>query len=237
MGSHMNTKNLSPRLLTLSLSSLTLILFIYYTTDITAKMTSGPPKIPIRTFDDVIKHDYKVISNVAFSKWVLADAKQGSAKRKVHELYFENKQTENLSFRQGLVKMMNDVINNPKTLYHTFEGYLIPNDPQHKALADQVFALKMDDVIYAPSSLPLQKDSEFLPLFNHHILKCIESGLLRKVYLKYYKDLYVKENFEMTEPEPLRYNNVMFPFIYLGIGIALALVMAVAEIVTMSLKG
>ena len=35
------------RMLTLTLALLTLFMFIYYTTDITAQMTSGPPKVAI----------------------------------------------------------------------------------------------------------------------------------------------------------------------------------------------
>ena len=60
LGEHVHDAYLGTRLLILTTSMLTLLMFIYYTTDITAEMTSGTPKIPIRTFEDVIHHDYKV---------------------------------------------------------------------------------------------------------------------------------------------------------------------------------
>ena len=57
MGSHTNSSQLSARFLTFTISLLTLLLFTYYTTDITSEMTTGPPKIPIRNFQDVIDHN------------------------------------------------------------------------------------------------------------------------------------------------------------------------------------
>lgn len=235
MGSHINSKQFVPRLLTLTLSFLTLLFFVYYTTDITAEMTSGPPELPIRTFEDVVYHNYRVIASTPYTEWVLASAKHGSAKREVYDQHFERKHTESQGFIEGWMEIMNKVINDPKTLYYESVGFIIPITPQQKALSDQVFDLKMDDAVYTTNTLPLQKDSEFLPIFNHRILKMIESGLLRKLYLKYFADLYVKENFEMSEPQALGYNNVMFPFIFLGVGIALSIVKAITEFMIMKL--
>ena len=41
MGSHTDSKSLAPRLLTLTTSMLTLLLFVYYANDITADITAG----------------------------------------------------------------------------------------------------------------------------------------------------------------------------------------------------
>ena len=45
MGSHTSSKQLSTRLLTITVSLLTFFMFACYTTDITAEMTSGLPEI------------------------------------------------------------------------------------------------------------------------------------------------------------------------------------------------
>ena len=79
MGSHTNSKKLAPRLLTLTMSILTLLIFAMYTTDITTDMTSGPSDIPIRNFEDVIYHNYKVITNTPYYEDILASSKPGSA--------------------------------------------------------------------------------------------------------------------------------------------------------------
>ena len=44
MGSHTDSKSLAPRLLTLTTSMLTLLLFVYYANDITADITAGMQK-------------------------------------------------------------------------------------------------------------------------------------------------------------------------------------------------
>ena len=48
MGEHTKSKFFAPRMLTLTLSILTLVLFSYYANDITADMTAGAPPHPVR---------------------------------------------------------------------------------------------------------------------------------------------------------------------------------------------
>ena len=74
----------------MTMSILTLLVFAMYTTDITAEMTSGPPKIPIKNFEDVIYHNYKVITYSTFVERLMATSKNGSAKREVYDYHFEN---------------------------------------------------------------------------------------------------------------------------------------------------
>lgn len=59
-GEHPNVKHFRTRLLTMTAAMLTLLLFIYFCNDITAEMTAGPSPIPIKTFEDVIHHEYRV---------------------------------------------------------------------------------------------------------------------------------------------------------------------------------
>ena len=80
MGSHLETKQKATRLLTMTTSVLTLLFFVYYTTDITANMTHGPPRIPLRSFEDIIHHGYSVVVSSGYYKSVLASADPESAK-------------------------------------------------------------------------------------------------------------------------------------------------------------
>ena len=61
MGEHANTNVKSIRVLTLSMSMLTFLIFTYYVNDITATMTSGPREHPIKNFEDVLYYDYSVV--------------------------------------------------------------------------------------------------------------------------------------------------------------------------------
>ena len=70
---------------------LTFLVFAYYTTDITSEMTSGGPKIPIRTFDDVVHYDYRVVNHSPYFAYFLKSAKPGTAMNTVYCNHFEMK--------------------------------------------------------------------------------------------------------------------------------------------------
>ena len=100
-----------------------------------------------------------------------------------------------------------------------------------KDWAEQTFALAMDDDGYTISTLGLQKDSEFTEIFNHYILRGIESGCFKKLFSNYYVYHFAKENFEMIEPQPLGYDNVMFCFACLAVGIILSVIECLLELI------
>ena len=60
-GSHPQDRHLSVKILSITASMLTLLIFVYYSNDITAKMTVGSPDIPVRTFRDVLDGNYKLV--------------------------------------------------------------------------------------------------------------------------------------------------------------------------------
>lgn len=219
MGSHTNSKQLAPRLLTLTMSILTLLFFVFYAGDITAKMTSGSPKIPINNFEDVIYFNYKVVTTSPYYAHLLSTSKLGSAKRHVFDNHFEMKKDPD--------EVVSEMIRNPKTLYFGPLSILKRriSTETHKAIA-----LKIDDPVYGHAGLGLQKNSEFLPLFNHFILKGFENGILWGIWgAYYYQD--PEENFEMMEPQPLGLNNVMFCFISFGIGICVSIINVMIELI------
>ena len=224
-GSHTNSKKLAIRILTLTMSILTLIFFVFYTGDITAKMTSGPPNIPIRTFDDVIANDYKVVTWSGYYRSILASSKEGSAKLEVYKNRFE--------LIPDALYAKKAVIEDPdlKTLLYGREIALIPrgSDPRTRIQNDKLFALEMDDSIFAHGALALQKDSEFLQIFNHYILRALEGGEIKRSYIYHHKYLFVKENFGIIEPQPLRPNNVMFCFSWIGFGVILSVIIVMTE--------
>ena len=221
MGSHTNSKKFAPRLLTFTMSILTLFVFAFYTTDITAQMTSGPSDIPIRTFEDVLHHNYKVIARTSYDENTLASSKPGTAKLAVYRNLYEKK--------KDLSEALNAVIQDSdgKTLFYS--PPIVPQTLSDKMLTDKVFPLKMDDSVKAIVGLALQKNSEFFQVFNHYILKALEFGEFKRLYRNYHTDLFIKENFEMAEPQPLGWNNVMFCFYCLGFGICLSLMTFIME--------
>ena len=163
MGSHTNSKQLAPRMLTLTMSILTLLFFVFYTGDITAEMTSGPSDIPIRSFEDVIYHNYKVITASAYYENMLARSKPGSAMLEVFKSHLEGE-----SHYKNEDEVMKAMIQDSTALYYgSFKliAKLVPTETH------QEFSVQCADSPYALGALALQKDSEFLQIFNHHIVK------------------------------------------------------------------
>ena len=72
------------RLLSLTLSFLTMFIFIYYANDITAEMTSGPAETQIRNFGDVIHGGFKVVVYAPYYKTMLGQSRRGTHKHEVN---------------------------------------------------------------------------------------------------------------------------------------------------------
>ena len=123
------------------------------------------------------------------------------------------------------------LISEPKTLQLGDEFFLsdMDADVADRAIYNQLFTLKLHGLPHEGVYFALQKDSEFLGIFNYYLLKEIEHGITKRLYRKYHMDLFVKEQFGMPEPQPLGINNVMFTFTLLGFGICIAAAIAFME--------
>ena len=160
----------------------------------------------------------------------LENSAPGSPK---HEVF--NKQFERKKDWEECIKA---VIQDPesRTLFYAVPESALPSQPSDKVMTDQIFALHMDDSVQIVSGFGLQKDSEFLQLFNHKILKAMEGGVYKRLYRKHHMDLFTKENFEMMEAHPLTLNNVLFCFITLGFGIFLSILKVIMELITKKIQ-
>ena len=212
MGSHTNSKLLASRLLTLTVSMFTFLFFAYYSTDITSEMTSGSPEIPIKSFQDVLHYDYQVITNTPYFEYLLSSAKPGTAKNIVYKNNHKVMKTT-----EAYEKVRSD----SKTLLMAYET----------TVKDGTAPLKIEDSVYSISGLALQRDSEFLQLFNHYILRGYETGFFKRLFRNSNVDLFTRESYEMVEPQPLGFNNVMFCFMCLAAGTVLSIAQAILEFI------
>ena len=87
--------------------------------------------------------------------------------------------------------------------------------------------MKMDDAWYTNIGFGLQKDSEFMAIFNHYLLKAYENGILNRLYLFHIDQPDIKIG--LNEPEPLGIDNVMFPFSFLAVGFITSMAIAAIE--------
>ena len=87
--------------------------------------------------------------------------------------------------------------------------------------------LSLSDVITYKSSFALQKDSEFTQLFNYHIAKMDETGVLDALRLSYFPKTIPRKT--TSKSKSLGFDNVLFPFIILCGGIFIAVTLNVME--------
>ena len=234
-GDHPNVKLIGMKMLTLTASFLTLVIFIYYNGDITAEMTSGSSGIPIRNFGDVIRFGYSVFATSPLYTSILSEAKPGSAKLKVYASMFEQfpyyyNNDPNFEHKK--------LISEPKNLWLTQKSTAAPTSDatmKEMALLSQLTTLNMDDLGYVQLALAVQKDSEFLEMFNYFLLKEFEHGVFNRLDREYNSLLYRKEEYGMNEPQALGFNNIIFLFTGLGIGVSVALAIATLELLSKKL--
>ena len=224
MGSHLNGKLWASRVLTLTVSFITFLLFQYICVDITSEMTSGPPEIPIRNFEDVLKSDYRVIvDDGGYYRGVLARSKPGSAKHEVYKRDIEN--LEDMDDFQAF----KEVVSDRKTLFFGGLSNALTS-PAGKQFPGQLIGLNMDDSYWGMGGIPLLKGSEFVPLFNYYILKELEHGIQKRMYRKYHPEMFTNQQFSMLEPQPLGANNVLFLSTWLAFSICVSVGIAFAEL-------
>ena len=206
----------STTVLTLTLSLLTMFIWIYYTGDIIAEMTSGPGPHPVNNFDDVLTHDYEVVAQSFYGNQ-LKSAKS-KAQRDVYNLYLrELKEGQTRYSTKNFRSPLSTAYKNPRKLaFAPLNKYAEQNSTMLAGLT----WLKIDEKSRTHAGFVLQQNSEFKQCFNHYIMKMMEGGILKRLQKKWlYGPLYVNEEFSLAEPEPLSFSNVLFLFNVLGVGI------------------
>jgi hypothetical protein len=200
------------------LSSLaTYIIFSFYTCDLTARMTSGPSDIPIRSFQDVLDRKYKVVvvdgsSNQNFLK----TAREGSA---MHETYYTAMDENPSALVQSNEGGKKETLAREKTLFFVSVLSILGDD--------QFIALRLTDAIYGYSGWALRKNSEFTDFINYHLSQMDEDGtksILRKRWM-----FRATAEFGVPDAVSLGYDNTFFPFSVVGSGCIVATIVMLCE--------
>ena len=208
------------KILHLTMSILTFIIFVFYTSDITAQMTSiSNVANPIASFEDVLQlKDIKVIS-VTASSWAshMRTSKPGTAKYEVYKNMMEN---NNEAWFPTIEEAKDAVLSNPNT-------YLYGYSTAAKSKPG-LMALRMFDSSPGTGGIGLQKNSEFVNIVTYRMHKLVEGGILKHIDKKW-PDTSHNEVFGMAEPQALEINNVLFPFTVIITGVVTSLALAGLE--------
>ena len=135
-----------------------------------------PMSAEVRSFQDVVRHNYSVVAvKSTGSHGLLARSEPGSPMQKLYGEFMENNpdaMVENIvDARQKLLE------SGDKTL-------LFGSSQMMDGVTGNFQQLNITDGVDCQVGWAFQKDSEFTQLFNHHILKMRESGLLSKIMAK-----------------------------------------------------
>jgi hypothetical protein len=180
-------------------------------------MTSGPPSNSIRSFNDVIEKDYKVIVHESTSNHVfLKSANPNSA---MFKFYWSQMDGNSDSFVNSAEEAVGRVLTEEKTLFFT---------SMFSAFGDErIVTLKMIDSISSNNGWAFQKDSELVDFFNHHLFKMQQSGVQYRVNRDWkYR---ANEDFGFPEAISLGYGNAAYPFLLLMGGVCSAICLLSVE--------
>ena len=241
------------RVLALTTSMLTLLVFVCYSNDITSEMTAGPPPLNVHTFDDVLDQGFEVIV-VGYEYWSsFQESKSGTSQHAIYKQYFQKYEGDILAYfrfvdsqtaeeieagveydkinkvphwffetEKNLNWAAERIMNEENTLWYHDET--AKNWNAHKG---KVISLKMEAAHYTYLGFALQRDSEFMAVFNHYLLKTYENGILNRLDLLHNGRPDIKIG--LNEPEPLGMDNVIFPFLLLAASFVTSTVIAVME--------
>ena len=195
------------------------MIFMYYTSDLTANMTASPKEPDVKSFDDVEQLGYKVYGppEGRLTANVLKNAPEESAMKRIYQnkyIIVEDLQQD----MEGLAKKMIDGEIQPGFIW-TFPRNNMKN----------LIALDVLEAVDTPKTLAFNKDSELFALFNHEVLKMIESGITTKIVSSNTGN--PKEVYGISDAIVIGYENLLFPFAWLALGSIIALPIMWGELI------
>ena len=218
-GYRMEVKGLSSKALLLTAALCMKMVFIYYTRALTANMTASPKELRIKSFDDVERLGYQVtgMGPGMRSNDFLRHAHKDSAMRRIYENKFMPIETR--KERDEIAEKMADG-DLQETLLWTFGGGRV---------LQRLVAQEMAETVSVPKTLAFEKDSELTALFNHHICKMRESGVIQQILTRNSGEHNLV--YGMEEAVVIGYQNILFPFAWLALGSIIAVAIVLAEII------
>ncbi len=171
--------NASSKILVLSISFSAFFLFAHFTADLTAMMTHREPPPTLRSFEDVLAQGYQVIVWAGTSAdTYLANALPGTYMQRAYQETMEGNPS---AFVQGEAEAYEVLSAEKKSVFFGSQmGFFGVSDIERLA--------QLEDSIFSALGIALQKDSEFLDVFNFHLLKMWNTGHIDKLIKKWTED-------------------------------------------------
>ena len=213
-------KSKSSKVLSLGIWIFSFVCFSFYTADLTSQLTAAPKNEPVASFQEALDEGYTVIIIPGgFIESHLKTSRPGSGPYRVyHESILPNPEDSIVcSLKEAVERLLAD---QRALWFGTTTGVT-----NYKGIT---LLTKMKDRVLSQLAFGLRKDSEFKSMFDHHLMKIIESGMLRKHVRKWLEG--GRPEFEgslfVDEAKPLGLDNLLFPCTVLGLGIGMGLILS-----------
>ena len=248
-GSHRESRHMSARILSLTLSMLTMLVWMYYSNDITSHMTAGPAPHPVKNFDDAQEKGFKVIiaehlglellknsktaENYFYKRYYKEEYEQ--AVELLHIIDLENNEEKIKELEKKMPSWyLRERENNARILKGAVEQILHDKETLlyiSRRFADEehildrgIIDLEIEDSLLYDAGLCLSSFSEYVPVFRHYILKAFETGIYNRIHLTW-----TPIKIGLDESSPIELHNVMsLNYFLAGISI-MSLITAVVE--------
>ncbi len=198
-----------------------LLVYTYYTCDLTALTTSSSEPSYVRSFNDVIEQQYQVVVlNDSAAEEILSTSRPRSPMRRVYETTMVGKRDAFTAIREEGNRI---VLDRPKHLM--FGTDLLPG------LDGRFVALDIEDAYKGQLAFGLRKNSEFTDLFNYHLHRMEVAGLLSRIRRKWGGNIPGKDEgrSDGEAANALDYSRVSFPFSLLPVSAVLATGVLIVE--------
>ncbi len=183
-----------------------MIIFIVYTCDMTAEMTTGEQENLPDTFLGIIEENYEIyIGGGALTETILREANEGSVLNNVYE---NNVKVYQYPSDGNNEIILNEVLSKPnRAFFGAVEEYVDDNR--------FVISKGFKDEIQNSLHMGYQKNSDLTEFFDFHLTKLIQSGTVDKLIGKWLDQ--DKPEHDMTgrifveDARPLGSKNLIFP--------------------------
>ena len=202
------------KLLFISNSFLGLFLFNCFASILTAEMTVGTVTPKIITFDDIVKHKYKVfVAKGTSAESFFANSQEGTA---VHKIYQESLSTRVIHWDNWYENTSSILEESDKNVFYG-SFYFTPEQSRITVVRE------FQDYSSTHLGFALQLDSEFKPIFDNALAKVVESGLLDEIRRKWLNEKSSYDHrifFGLNAYLSLGYENLFLPTMVLALGVA-----------------
>ncbi len=226
---------LSFKIFLVSVSAMSVVLFAFYTGDITAQMAVRDRPPTLRNFQDVLDAGVGVaVQPNSFDETYLKSAAEGSATARVYEMIMKN---DNFGYTNddffAAIPVIDAILNDPGG-FAIFSSYFasVPWFPEVLPLAH------FEDTFASHLSFALQRDSEFSPLFRYHMTAMRQGGIMKKIRQRWLEreprdsssDIFVED------AAALEVDNLYFPSTVIVTGTALGFAILFLEVIMNKIK-